>query len=473
MYQLSGLDNVMLEGETPGVPLHMSAAMIYDSNSSKKGAIDFSALLDNFGEIIDEYFPILKCRADTLPLILDKAYWVTDEQFDLASQVNRVALPAPGDWAELYRLLGQFHAARLDRDKPLWQMMQVEGLDALEGIPPGSTALFFKIHHSLMDGSAARDLMRGFHSTSMRGKPTIFKQPPTAALGPTQNYDAPGWMQKYGRAWWHGVARPINRAGTLLQMLPGMLMSKGSKEKKPGPVVPRVRFDQPLKGDRVVGHVRMEMSTLRKLEKKYGCTINDLALCAVAGAQRQFLLERGELPEESLVAAMPINIRQEREDGKVGNRLILARVPLLTDDDNIEARLKAIISETTRDKSESKKSGTGRPMRLIEEIHPAAIIWLARRLYFSGYLDSRPPMVNMVVSNVPGFPDETYLMGSRLIDYIGLGPLGPGLGLFHTISSTPDHVNITFVSNADMVGDGTGYREALKQGYEKMLAHLM
>ncbi|MBE9539710.1 MAG: wax ester/triacylglycerol synthase family O-acyltransferase [Proteobacteria bacterium] len=470
MYQLSALDNVMLEGDAPGLPLHMSAAMIYDTGNSKKGAIGFEALSSTLERIIDEHFPILRCRAEALPLMLDKAYWANDEAFDLSAQASRVALPAPADWAEFYRLFGQFHATRLDRDKPLWQMIQVEGLDALDGLPAGSTALFFKVHHAMMDGIGAMRLLRGFHSTSPRGKPTILKQPAADVEAP--NYQSPGPVEKYGRALRHGLARPVNRTGTLLKMLPDMLTPKKRGNETPKVRVPSAHFDQQVKGSRVIGHVRMDMATLCQLEETYDCTINDLALCVVAEAQRQFLLGHGELPDESLVAAMPINIRQRNDKGEVGNRLTLARVPLFTDTDDMKARLRAVISETTRDKSEGRKSGGGNAMQLIEEIHPAFITWLLKRLYYSGFFDSRPPVVNTIVSNVPGFPDETYLMGARLIDYLGFGPLGPGIGLFHTVSSTPDHVNISFVSTADMVGDGAGYCAALRSGYEELLSSL-
>ena len=80
----------------------------------------------------------------------------------------------------------------------------------------------------------------------------------------------------------------------------------------------------------------------------------------------------------------------------------------------------------------------------------------------SGHIDELPVPVNTIVSNVPGVPVEVYLRGNRLIDFIGLGPLAPNVGLFHVISSTPDHVNISFVSCKKFVGDGDDYRRTLQ-----------
>ncbi|KAA1191933.1 DUF1298 domain-containing protein [Pseudohalioglobus sediminis] len=472
MYQLDGLDNIMLQGEVPGLPMHMSAAMLYDSAGSRTGAINFDKLVNALTDIIDQHFPILKCKADTVPLWFDKAYWVLDEDFDLTAQMSRIALPAPADWQEFYMLLGRFHATRLPQDKPLWQIVQVEGLDALEGIPPGSTALFLKIHHSVMDGTSAIRLMRGLHSTGPRSKPSILKSAPGTADSIQETYSAPSLLDKYARGWRHALTRPVLRTGTLLKTLPGLVQPRraGSKGKKR--VVPRSRFNQAVSANRVVGHMRMDMAALRRLEKAYDCTINDLALCVVGGAQRQYLLDNNELPEQSLVAAMPINIRKQQKDGEIGTRVTVARVPLFTEMDDMETRLQAIVSETRGDKRDSKSSSARVPLNIIDEIHPAAILLLTRQLYYSGYLDTLPPVVNMTVSNVPGFAEETYLLGSRLIDYLGFGPLGPGLGLFQTISSTPGHVNISFTSTTEIVGDGVAYRRALQQSYEQLLSDL-
>jgi hypothetical protein len=79
---------------------------------------------------------------------------------------------------------------------------------------------------------------------------------------------------------------------------------------KKGERVPQIRFNHPLSADRVVGHVRLELQQLKKLEKKYHCTINDIALCVVAGGAREFLNGHNELPAENLVTLMPIDVRR-------------------------------------------------------------------------------------------------------------------------------------------------------------------
>ena len=109
---------------------------------------------------------------------------------------------------------------------------------------------------------------------------------------------------------------------------------------------------------------------------------------------------------------------------------------------------------------------------LVDEIHPALILWLGEWLLSAGYLEKLPQLVNTVVTNVPGIRSEAYLLGARLVDYLGFGPLAPNVGLFHTISSTREHLNISFSSTREFVGDGSGYRNSLEYSYAELLNSL-
>lgn len=108
-------------------------------------------------------------------------------------------------------------------------------------------------------------------------------------------------------------------------------------------------------------------------------------------------------------------------------------------------------------------------LELVDEIHPAIILWLGQWLISSGHMDELPQSVNTVVTNVPGLSSEAYLAGAKLVDYLGFGPLAPNMGLFHTVFSTQEHVNISFLSPAAIMGDGSAYRASL----EKSLAEIL
>ncbi len=468
MRQLGGIDNLMIEGEMPNIPLHMSAVMIYDTAGKQGANALFKALQNNFDELVERHFPILRCRLEEVLLQLDRAYWVEDTHFSASYHITRVALPKSQSWQAVYALFGQFHAQPLDRARPLWQIMVVEGLDRLEGIPRGSTALFLKIHHCVMDGKSALRLITGLHSLGPESDSPLMAAslPEEKPVG--EDFQAPTWWEKYGSAWWHSIERPIDMAGTLVKLIPQLLQTDDASPKGKKQAVPRVRFNHPLSADRVVGHVRMEMRQLRKLKKKYHCTINDIALCVVAGGMREYLLEHNELPEENLLTLMPIDIRRQGKDGTIGNHVSVAKVCLYTTIEDTKKRLQSISKDSSQGKKRSKKTDAHAMLRLIDDLHPAIILWLGQWLISSGHLDDLPTMVNTVVTNVPGLSTEAYLAGAKLIDYLGFGPLAPNVGLFHTVSSTPDHVNVSFLSTADFMGDGSAYNAALTQSWAQL-----
>lgn len=471
MHQLGALDNLMIEGEMPNIPLHMSALMIYETHGKRGAKRIYDTLSTRLVGVVDNHFPILRCRLDEVPLNLDKAYWVEDPDFEMSYHIKRVALPRPGNWHELYQLFGQFHAQPLDRCRPLWELMVVEGLDRVAGVPHGSTALFMKIHHAVVDGKSALRLITGLHSPDPEPESATFieREPPQPAG--THEFAAPSLLARYGRAWWHSVERPVELVATLTKLLPGLWPGRGSgKAPAAQGAVPRTPFNHAVDADRVIGHVRMEKAALKKVLRTFNCTINDIALCVVAGALRDYLLQRDCLPEQDLQTLMPVDIRRPREDGSIGNHVSVARVSLYTTLEDDAERLHAVSAHASEGKAQSKKSGSRAMLELADEIHPAIIIGLGHWLFSSGHIEDLPQPVNTVVTNVPGPTGDNYLAGAKLIDYLGFGPLAPSLGLFHTVSSAGEHINITFLSTAALLGDGSGYRAAMEDALQNLLA---
>lgn len=468
MHQLSGLDNLMIQGELPNLPMHMSAVMIYRTKGKEGTDRFFDTFRERFGGVVEEHFPILHCRLENIPLQLDRAYWVEDRHFSPTYHVNRVALPKPQDWQTLYQLFGQFHAQPLNQARPLWEVLCVEGLDHLEGIPRGSAALFMKIHHAVMDGKSAQRLMSSLHNLSPEPGAALVAEAMPDENPMDTDFQAPSWLARYGRAWWHNIERPVDLAVTLAKLVPQLMQGNGTDKAEEATPTPHVRFNHPVAPDRIVGHVRMSLALLRKLEKQQGCTINDIALCVIAGALRHYLLQKGELPEYNLKALMPIDVRREGKDGSIGNQVSVAKIPLYTLYDDPRQRLEAIHVDTRQGKKRTRKANSHAMLRLADDVHPALILWLGRWLVSSGHIDELPQAVNTVVTNVPGSPQKTYIGKAQLIDYLGFGPLAPNMGLFHTVSSTTDHVNISFLSTAELVDDGSEYRESIARSWEEV-----
>ena len=183
----------------------------------------------------------------------------------------------------------------------------------------------------------------------------------------TGDFDAPSLLSLYGRAWWHAIERPFDLVATLIKLLPLLLSDDDTDHTAVKRATPQTPFNRHVDADRVVGHVRLDTTQLRKLVKKQHCTINDIALCVVAGALRAYLLEENALPEDDLQTLMPIDIRREGEDGSLGNHVSVARVCLYTSISDVRERLLAISADSSHSKKRSKKPAAHAMLDLVDE----------------------------------------------------------------------------------------------------------
>lgn len=472
MEQLNGLDSALVQGETPNAPLHIGALLIYDPATCVSGKLTFAALRAMVAEAVDKSLPILKCKAHTVPLMLDKPYWVTDNNFTIDYHIEQFALPRPANWDTLHDIAARFHALPLNMERPLWQAMFLENLDHLEGIPRGCVGLLFKIHHALADGKVALRIFSALHSLSPEtGAPVIL--PAKDVQHP--DFTPPGLLQIWQRSYWHSVSAPFRLTKNMMAITPALLRSehssalslKSAPDVTPAPATP---FNTAPSADRIAGHIRLPIETLKALEKVAGCSINDIALCIIAGALREYLEHLGDLPEASLIAGMPIDIRSPGEKKAIGNQISFVRVSLHTDMADVKARLAAIHEASVGSRRKNSRIGGGSLLSLIDNLHPGLLVWGARRLLASGLVDRLPNVINTIATNVPGIPVPCYLCGARLVDYIGFGPLTPTLSLFHVISSTHSHVNISFLGCQQSLSDPAAYAQAMKHSAHAVLS---
>ena len=464
MEQLSGLDSMMVLGEINNVPLHMSALFIYDPSTCESGTIKYQQLTSLLGDMINSSLPMLKCRVEKVAFTLDKPYWVEDENFNLDYHTQRFALPQPANWAELDELIAHFHAQPLHPERPLWQSLFIEGLDNLDGLPNGCVAMVMKIHHALADGKTAIKIFSELHTLSPE---------PTAALiaegmdDEIPDFSSPSAIDKYSRAYWQLVSSPARLLLNIGSIAQKMLFSS-DLAKTPSPVIPDTPFNQLPSADRNVGHIRLPMKDIRQLEEASDCTINDIAMCIIAGGLRIYLKNRQQLPDESLVTGMPINLRSEKDKTTIGNQVSLANLSLFTDIANPKQRLQAISNASSKSRHNNKRMGPQSLLSVADNLQPGIIIWAGEKMIASGLIDKLPRLNNTIISNVPGILAPCYLAGAKLVDYLGLGPLAPTVSLFHVISSIHSHISICFQSCNSSLEDPEAYTHALEKSYQQL-----
>src|SRR5215813_10342358 len=158
MQQLTGLDASFLYFETANAPMHVGGIMIYDQSTAPGGRVTFRGILSN----IEKRLHLARCfrqRLAYVPFNLDHPYWIEDPDFDLEFHVRHIALPKPGDWRQLCIQVARLHARGVDLNHPLWEVYVIEGLDNVEGVPPGSYALLQKTHHAAVNDVSGMEIM--------------------------------------------------------------------------------------------------------------------------------------------------------------------------------------------------------------------------------------------------------------------------------------------------------------------------
>jgi diacylglycerol O-acyltransferase len=163
--QLSGMDNMFLHLEHGNQYMHVAGLGIYDPSTAPGGFVRFRDILKFFESRLDTN-PVFRRRLVTVPLDLDRPYWIEDADVDVEFHVRHIALPQPGDWRQLCIQVARIHSRPLDRSKPLWEAYVIEGLDNIPGIPKGSFAFYTKFHHATIDGEGGTEVMKAIHSFS-------------------------------------------------------------------------------------------------------------------------------------------------------------------------------------------------------------------------------------------------------------------------------------------------------------------
>lgn len=472
--QLSGLDALMYYQESAQAPNHLGPLEVYDTTSAVGGRLDFEAFRAHVEPRIAA-LPELHRRLQRVPLGLDRPYWVTDGDVDLDAHLHNTALPAPGGWQELCTQVTRIHSRPLDLSRPPWELWFIEGVDSVDGCPPGGVAVYLKIHHAALDGVAGARLVTALHDDTAdahlapggeAGSPVAVQAMPgparlltTAALHAAQT---PAGLLRLGAPLLrqHLPALPgrLPRLAAAVPSAVGALPGQLRRPRLPG--APPTRFSGKVSAHRVFDAVRIPMSDLRAARLLApGSTVNDVCLAVVGGALRDYLEDKGELPADSLNAIMPISVRSD--GAGVGNQITMVPVTLATDLSEPAERLAAVRDATRRAKGMSDALGAGALMELSQAV-PGALLALGVRTthLFSAVVGN---VASTTVTNVPGPPTPMYLAGARSVLQTGLVPVLHGMGLFHAMTSYCGEAKLAYTACAEMLPDPDVYTACLQR----------
>jgi len=460
--QLSFMDQAFLLGEAPRVPGHFTPVLVYDPATAPGGSVSFEQILEGIrGRLhLDRTF---RRKLARVPLGLDHAYWVEDADFDLEFHVRQAALPAPGDWRQFCTLVARVHARPLDMTRPLWELTVIEGIESVEGLPQGAFALVLKVHHAAIDGASGVQMISVIHEDSADAETKAVaddwqpEQPPSAA-----------WM--LGRAAVNTVRRPVEAAravGGRTGVVGEAARALTHRPRMPQRL-PRTRFNGKLTPHRVFDAFRFPIEDLKRIKARVeGATLNDAALAMVAGGLRSYLQEKAELPEEALVAAVPVSTRTPEQAADGGNAISMLRASLHTDVADPIARLTAI-RDSTRISKEAQKGVGAAVLQDVAQAVPGALMGIGMRAMAALPVDG-PILAHTGVTNVPGPREPLYFCGARLEWFTGCSPLWDGLTLMHSIGSYRDDFSVQITADREAMPDPEVYLDHLRAALAELM----
>lgn len=462
MQQLTGMDASFLYFETPRAPGHVFGVWTFDPSTAPGGAVSFDQILRHIeGRLhVSRTF---RQRLVEVPMGLDHPYWIEDPNFDLEYHVRQIGLAHPGDWHELMVQAGRLHSTPLDRSRPLWEMYVIEGLDSIPNLPEGSFAVMLKTHHAAIDGVTLVEITSALQDTTPEPAPA-----PPDSWAPERE---PETWELLGRAAINLAQRPMRMARMAARITPGAgalrtALRRRSEFELPTTQAPRTRFSGAVSGHRVIESRLFDLETAKRIKARVpGATINDVAIATVGGGLRAYLQEHGELPEESLRVMAPISTRTAEQAGTAGNQVTAMVVDAGTHLADPLERLAHVQHSTSSSKEMTQAVGAGELVEFSEFL-PGGLAALAARTAERFHMAARgQPVVNTVVSNVPGSRVPLYFAGARLVQTFGGAAVVDGMGLLHGVTSYCGDLVLSIVSCRDMLPDYHHYADLLEESF--------
>ncbi len=419
--RLSFGDAAFANFERPAMPMNVGSAGVYD------GAIDFERFVEHVERRIS-LVPRYQQRLMRVPFDIAFPAWVDDPAFDVRHHIELVHLPPPGTHEQLAELAGEFFSVPLSRDKPLWEVRLVDGLEG------GRSAHLAKVHHCMVDGIAGVGLLAAlldFDPATAAARAAAPLPPPARAPGPLElaidaMFDRCFDRMRTGERLLLALADP---AGTLqtARTIAQAFSAAGAYFVVPAPTTP---WSMKLTRPRRLAWRVLRLADVRHVARTLGGTINDVVLTSVGGALGRYLEARGDRAGARLLrAAVPVNMRVAELDGSLGNRVSFMLNGLPVGERDPVERFRAIQRESRALKSGGQAAGVDALLRVIGAVPPIAQAML------EGTLTLPNTLSNLVCTNVPGPLQPLYLMEHRMVEHYPWVPLGWRMGMSVAVMS--------------------------------------
>jgi WS/DGAT/MGAT family acyltransferase len=491
MRQLSGIDVSFLNMESPTTYGHVSSLNIYDPAGVPGGA-GLEATKQIILERIDQLAPFRR-RLVEVPMGLDLPYWIEDPAFDIDFHVRHHAVPPPGNPEQLAEVVSRIVARPLDRSRPLWELYVIEGVENGRYI-----AQLTKIHHAAIDGAAGAQMLGAILDTDPDYRPAGEPAPWTPERVPSDEemlritaleyVKRPEKMVRWGIRSVRDLAAATQSGGLraiadlIAQPMPGPLgnlmrqrlrSQRGDETDKPPALpptaAPRTPWNRPTSGHRRFAYTTIPLDDAKTIRRAFGCTFNDVVMAVCSGTLRRYLDKHDCLPEESLIAMVPVSVRTGSEDDSYQNRVSALLADLATNEPDPLKRLQRVQQSMTA----AKDNFAAIPAETLQDFTqfaPPAVAARAMRMYSRLRIaDRMNPPFNLIISNVPGPNHPLYSAGARLEHFYPVSTLADGQGLNMTVQSYNGNLDFGFIACRELVPDLWIMTDLLHESMQELL----
>jgi diacylglycerol O-acyltransferase / wax synthase len=450
---LGPVDSAFYYCDRPETPMNIGSLVIFE------GKVDYEA----FFQLIDSRIhqaPRYRQRVVQAPLNLGQPTWIDDPDFYIGNHIKHVRVEPPGTEAQLRELTGRLLSRMLDRSKPLWEIHFIEGLK-------DQTALFFKVHHCMVDGLAAVDLftflLDMFPDTKIPDyhKPLFDPHSLPNAKELTLDSIARDFTHRFGLFQKLGsealrIGSVLTDADKRLKMFVAIahLINNNLKPIK------KLSINGKNTGRQTLVWSEFSLSDVHAIRATCGASVNDVMLAIMTKAVELYSEKRGGTSSQPFLRILiPVNVRSEEEKGDFGNRISVLPIDVPF---HVKDPLKhlAAVKEYTKVMKESSLAYSVDLVLTLPSLMPAPMqspIWNFAPVAFS-------LLAHTWCTNVAAMPFPVYLLGHEMKHVYGYFPLNPTMGLAAVIVSYNGKITMTLVADKGIVNApdelGTHLREA-------------